>query len=228
MHNSDGRSAKGWSDHRGHGRPHTDTSDSAHTQSSTEETILCGTLEKRSCWNTRWMTRYFVLHSGGELVYHRTQSDADAGASPLGALQIGLPNTTPEDTGWATETRVRAAAADADGRYIFEIEIPSRATEPCAKTKNDESKEENSRPGCTLGIACILLRPRGSAARSRTFVLAAPSAVTRARWIAALNTAACRWRDSGTVSGRRASLTRPSSAGSSSNSSLCSIVISRP
>mmetsp|Transcript_69190 Transcript_69190/g.184394 ORF Transcript_69190/g.184394 Transcript_69190/m.184394 type:complete len:316 (+) Transcript_69190:161-1108(+) len=141
-------------------------SSSTPKQSSNQE-IIFGTLEKRGYWNTAWKTRYFVLTQRGELAYFNNQYEAESGARRRGTVAVALPQGTPASVCRALETRVRGAApVDRDGRFLIEMDVR------------------------TVSSGMLF-----SSYSTRTYVLSAPSAITRARWVAALTNAASAWRD---------------------------------
>eukprot|EP00292_Cryptomonas_paramecium_P015269 CAMPEP_0113681192 /NCGR_PEP_ID=MMETSP0038_2-20120614/11828_1 /TAXON_ID=2898 /ORGANISM="Cryptomonas paramecium" /LENGTH=128 /DNA_ID=CAMNT_0000599837 /DNA_START=219 /DNA_END=601 /DNA_ORIENTATION=+ /assembly_acc=CAM_ASM_000170 len=128
---------------------------------------MCGTLQKRGYWNTAFKSRFFVLTQRGDLDYYRTQQDAEAGVCRLGTIAVALPDGIPEDLSRTLETRVRAtsASSDAEGRFLMELEVRSIAAVDYASSPAPRSGWRlPSFPG----------RPA-----ARTYVLAAPSAVTR-------------------------------------------------
>mmetsp|Transcript_48590 Transcript_48590/g.128492 ORF Transcript_48590/g.128492 Transcript_48590/m.128492 type:complete len:272 (+) Transcript_48590:77-892(+) len=137
------------------------------SERNTAEIIIDGTLEKRGYWNTAWKSRYFILNNRGELAYYKSKLDAEAGRPPISTIAVALPGGTTDEVGRAIETLVHVPV-DGDADDRFVIELD------------------------VLNARDALFRPT-----SRTYILAAPSALCRARWLAALVNAARAWRHTG-------------------------------
>eukprot|EP00292_Cryptomonas_paramecium_P013925 CAMPEP_0113676688 /NCGR_PEP_ID=MMETSP0038_2-20120614/8794_1 /TAXON_ID=2898 /ORGANISM="Cryptomonas paramecium" /LENGTH=234 /DNA_ID=CAMNT_0000593769 /DNA_START=278 /DNA_END=979 /DNA_ORIENTATION=+ /assembly_acc=CAM_ASM_000170 len=135
--------------------------------------MFSGTLEKRGYWNPSWKKRYFVLTKQGVLEYYSSDKDFEAGARRLGSITVALPEGTTPELGRAYEARVQAtsASSDADGRFLLELDV--RTATAC---HGDDDDDAPPRPSCTPRY----LRRPSPPPSGRTYVLAAPSALTRA------------------------------------------------